>query len=394
MHVRLLQFQNQYLVLIILFFMLFIGLLNSLANSTEGDLLIYRIEDEYPATSLWMYDPLIDEHTLLYQGTGLIHFTVSSVGKIAFTEYQENQNFFLIDTRSHDKTVIDLEQVLGIIGHPIAWSNDGQSLALRDFDGNLYVWDGNELTDITPRDMESLPQRFGATWSPSGLLAITAWFGWEQDALQPEVYVWDGTRIINISQNPTGEDHSPAWNSNDELAFLSARETGYEIVVWDGETPEQNALNEYISVAVPSKMTRYYSYPQWTPDNHIAFNSLQNNDRNAQVYVWDGETATNMSQIPDNHNGGERWAIDGSWAFVNYFSSDQLLHVRDADNNTVLTTLAISSPAWSSNNDLIFCDLDIVGLSLWDGGNVKSIVSEWEIEAYWQSGQGVFCSNG
>lgn len=391
MDIKLLKFQNKCLVLITLFFVLFIGLQNSNANSTEDDLLIYRIAEEYPSTSLWMYDPLIDEHTLLYKSTGSIHFTVSSVGKIAFTE---NQNFFLLDILSDDRAIVNLEQELGMIGNPIAWSRDGYSLAFRGFEGNLYIWDGNDITDITPHDMEYIPEQFWVSWSPSGLLAITAWFGWIENTWLSEVYLWDGNNIVNISQNPTNEDRFTVWNSNDELAFLSARETGYEIVVWDGETSEQNALKDHISVAVPSEMTSYYSYPQWTPDNHISFNSLQNDDRNAQVYVWDGETATNMSQIPDHHNGGERWSNDGSWAFVNFFSSEQLLHVRDVDNNTILTTPAIYPPAWSSSNDLIFCDFDNVGLSLWDGENVKSIVSGWEIEAKWQSGQGIFCSNG
>jgi len=111
--------------------------------------------------------------------------------------------------------------------------------------------------------------------------------------------------------------------------------------------------------------------------------------------VWDGETATNITQNPDFHNSTPRWSRNGYWTFWTFFSSEKLLYVRDEQNRTLLTTEGHGG-AWSSQDELIFCDYSEKNwvLSLWDRQTITKIVQANEIWAQWQSGQGTLCSSG
>jgi Tol biopolymer transport system component len=126
------------------------------------------------------------------------------------------------------------------------------------------------------------------------------------------------------------------------------------------------------------------------------FTSQAPQDTHAQIYVWDGKTATNMSQNPDHHNGSPRWRSDGYWAFSTFFSSEQKVYVRDADNQTVLAADGQSPHTWSSDGDLIFCRNSSAGwdLMLWDGEEIIQVTQGGEILAQWMNGGSVVCSSG
>ncbi|MDX2141665.1 MAG: hypothetical protein SF123_26495 [Chloroflexota bacterium] len=53
-----------------------------------------------------------------------------------------------------------------------------------------------------------------------------------------------------------------------------------------------------------------------------------------------------------------RWSHDGYWAFVTFFSPEQLVFIRDPANNTLYKGEGQCTPAWSLTEELVFCRYD------------------------------------
>jgi hypothetical protein len=141
------------------------------------------------------------------------------------------------------------------------------------------------------------------------------------------------------------------------------------------------------------------SFPTWTHDGNLAFGAHGPGDTRQQVYLWDGQTAVNISQNPLLHNAVQGWNGDGLWAFATFFSPGQFLYVRDAANQPLATLEGGISAAWGANRHLAFCRYNRdTGWSLWmwDGEKTSEIARGYEIYAQWQSGNGdrVVCSSG
>lgn len=372
------------------------------ANANQNDILVYVANNGYTETSLMMFDPSTNEHTPLFESIGRtgIGFKVSAAGRVVFTVHQRKgytfeSNAYLLNELSPTSEPIDLDVLLGMMVYPISWSPDGHMLAFSSYDDSnnhlIYVWDGEQLKNITPENMNTPPSSYDAEWSTDGRIALTAFwlisvYSTLDDGDRSEIYLWDGITTTNLSQNPTGEDELPVWNSQNELAFISS----HEVVVWDGKSllSGQADVESFKHVALAD----YNSGPAWTPDNKLAFISQTNEDVNVQVYLWDGAQITNISQNPALHNGLPNWSVDHLWAFSTFFSSEQVVYVRDSANHTLLTTEG-QNHAWSLDGDLVFCDLNKRGLSMWNQEQVIPLVSGWEIWAQWRSGQEIICGN-
>jgi hypothetical protein len=127
-------------------------------------------------------------------------------------------------------------------------------------------------------------------------------------------------------------------------------------------------------------------------------------DSHIQIYLWDGNSVTNISQNPNANNGDATWSSDGKWAFATFFTVEQqLLYVRDANNQTILTVdggfqPGAKAPAWSSGGYLSFCSVDRNGkiLNVWDGLHIRKIAQGREIFAQWSwsSSAKTTCWNG
>jgi Tol biopolymer transport system component len=306
---------------------------------------------------------------------------------------------YLLDTEATDQQAVKITQMPTTGEILLGWSPDGQYLTLeshQDDERLLYVWDGKTIINITPENMPEPALSYTLDWSDDGLLAITVNFGYASGDTQEEVYLWDGNKTISLSQNPNGEDHRPVWNIDGHLAFLSHRDGIYNILGWDGQSFKDGLPDIQPLIHDPSGFIGYISYPGWTPDGLLTFTSQTAADTNTQIYVWDGQKATNISQNPTLHNGGPVWSDDGRWAFVTFFSSQQLLYVRDANNNPLITTGGEYKPAWSPIGNLAFCVRNEFGwtISVWDGQTIIEITQGNDISARWSNGNSVSCSSG
>ncbi len=153
--------------------------------------------------------------------------------------------------------------------------------------GNLHIMDWRSRHTINLGSKSAL-NRVVNTWSADGRLAFIS----DTDG-NSEIYLWDGEALTNISQHPA-EDASPRWSADDRLTFVSERDGNREIYVWDGASftnLTQNPANDFL--------------PTWNTDGHLAFVSDRNGDY--EIYVWDGTSFTNISQSPDHQDSLPLW---------------------------------------------------------------------------------------
>lgn len=366
-----------------------------------NDLLAYIADG-----SLMLYDP---DYRL---STGIINsniggFEFSIDGHIAYSQvYQNDVEIFVLDIHALNRAPINVTNNPTMTDSPRAWSRDGRYLAYvsyqdRNDDQQLYIWDqetGISL-NITPENMGATARNYQLAWSYDGRLAMTIFYTASNlDAESPsEIYIWDGNTTFNLSQSLIDHDYAPAWHTDGQLAFSSRRDDETpSILIWDGTSFKNNLPDADTFTRIVPELTLYY-FARWTTDGLISISGESSNDTHQQIYLLDGGTTTNVSQNPTLHNGGQTWSSNGNWAFVTFFSSQQSIYVRDADNNTLLSTDGQSIPAWNASGDLVFCHRDSSGwgLSVWDGNDVHIIKRGWEIYAQWQGGtSSVVCSSG
>lgn len=370
----------------------------------NNDVLAYSHFTYENGTTLYLYDTSRGEHREIYQTDGHIRFVFSADGRIAFSE--NNGELFIVDTAASNQVPFDLTREIEVRGYPLGWSPEGQYLAFATRQDEkrllLYIWDGESIFDITPDTGAWTPEQYYVDWSNDGRLAVTVFFSFisPSDEGPSEIYLWDGNTMMNLSQNLEGEDRFPVWNKQNELAFLAITGERSRLYVWDGVSYRDGAPDAASYRQIAPGMTAYYSSPTWTTNGSIAFGVQLPTDQRSQIYRWDGESLVDISQNPDAHNGGETWNANGYWAFVTYFSPEQLIFIRDPDNNTLLETEGQYTPAWSSGNNLAFCrmersesNLDWI-LSIWNEVTLTEIARGDEIYAQWQSGQQTVCSSG
>lgn len=115
-------------------------------------------------------------------------------------------------------------------------------------------------------------------WSSDGRLAFVGLL----DQGSAEIYVWDGTAVVNISHTAEVESY-PMWSPQGWLAFRSIQQRYEEIYVWDGLTlrdPIPQHTNE--------------SLPAWRADGYLAVIS------GTTLYGWDGNVAQRLTIQPLN----------------------------------------------------------------------------------------------
>lgn len=349
-----------------------------------------------------LHDTRTGENTLLFESDYYMRINASPDGRVAFSYfYADIEDLYVLNVAFPEEPPFNLSDEFDLPGgYPLCWDPEGRQLAFSSSrfgsENYIYVWDGETVLNITPDDMPGDPDNYEASWSFDGRLAFTAWFGSTGDAPKSEIYLWDGSTTSNLSQNLAAEDRGASWNIDGELAFTSSLGGESRISIWDGVSFKDGLPDSGTFINASSGLDPYTPSPTWTSDGRLAFGASSPQDEHIQIYVWDGQTTTNVSQNPGMHNGGPRWRDDGYWAFVTGFSSEQLLYIRDAENRTILTTEGQYTPAWSSDGRLIFCKYDRPDwvLLMWDDWRTSEFAHRGEIQAQWQSGQDVWCSSG
>lgn len=360
---------------------------------------MYVINELSGESQLIFYDPIKQINVPILSGWKIDTVSLSIKNLLAFSSSHEgNSEIYILEYPFTDNIPVNITNDKSADDYVFSWSPDGHYLAFRSERANgktLSIWDGNEVSNIYQYKV-----KIGEfSWSVDNRLAFTEFYTFilPYEGDQNEIFVWDGNTITSVSQNPTGNDRSPSWNENGELAFLSERNGEYDIFIWDGisKNKDKPDINSYQKIA--PNLTNYYSYPVWNNAGSLTFIAFGPEDQHAQIYEWDGKAANNISKNPDSHNGGQSWRNDGYWSFATFFSSP-FLYVRNERNQTQLTVEGAYAPAWSQNGLLMFCSYVSAPyewkLSMWDGENIVEIAQGYHIIGAWRNGTKVFCSSG
>lgn len=300
-------------------------LANVLAN--DNDLLAYSIPSADGTRTIMLYDPSRRMSRIIFSAANLHQFTSSfSInGHIAFILRDElGSQIYVLDALSPESSPINLSERLNLTGYPLDWSLDGRYLAFVSYGEQnqfIHVWDSETDTavNITPENLLAPASGYDVAWSPDGRLAFTAWFDFARND-QPEIYLWDGNTTSNLSQNPAGEDRDPVWNQDGTLAFWSQRSgEGYGFFIWDGVSVVDGRPDATSFAFVSVNLNPYITQATWTYDGRLSFSAASEQETRAQTYVWDGQTATNISRNPDYHYGIPVWSRDGYWAVTTFF---------------------------------------------------------------------------
>lgn len=365
-------------------------------NTSGNDVLYYTYDnynrnvDDPNKGMLMMYDPRTNQHEIIMDSPR--QYLISPVGWIAYRN--EGRNIIISDVQDVDN-IHAIILTLSDESRLLSWSYDGQYLAYTDVNSlgepSIYLWNGETSINITPDerlaevtfyliDRSHFSDSVGG-WSADGRFVFTALYQ-ESPSVDPELYLWDGKKTYNLSQNPNGDDRSASWSADGQVAFLSEVDGQYYIKVWDGISLTDNKpRNTGLAVGASDI---YYS-PSWSPDNRLAYTNEQ------AIYLWNGKTSDNVSQVygsaPDfNRNGFLAYSsIDDYGTGLGY------LHIRDPYNQTIEILSGYYS-AWSKDGYLAYCIGD--NLALFDGENMIAITSAVRASiGTWQSGQSIICMN-
>jgi hypothetical protein len=257
-------------------------------------------------------------------------------------------------------------------------------------EGVPYIWDSEFLFNIMPDNLHSSPYIRDFSWNSDGRLVFTVY---GQLYLWDSRTAWSGQTAVNVSQNEEYNVYSPVWSTDGRLAFIASHEGDCAIFVWDGLSTEASLPNAPAFTNIVPDLTSCDAAPIWTPAGLLAYKSLVSGTAEYQIFAWDGQTVTNISQNPTTSYSLPSWRSDGYWAF----ESQELIYIRDADNHTVLTMEGIR-PLWSlSGQYLAFLapgdEWDLTILSIWDGEKAISLTQQaGVIWAQWQGASGsVLC---
>lgn len=164
---------------------------------------------------------------------------------------------------------------------------------------------------------------------------------------------------ININQNPSVKAYPLAWSPDGRyLAFEAYQDTDNRLLyVWNGK--------ETISIMPDNALdTASRFYVAWSYDGRLAVtiqHGWSNLDIPSEIYVWDGNTTTNLSQNPEGSDGDASWSRDGQLVFQSERGDVSGIYVWDGDGypNTstfisIVPKFPPSFPTWADNGFLGF----------------------------------------
>src|SRR5689334_8358963 len=159
------------------------------------------------------------------------------------------------------------------------------------------------------------------------VFAARAWGHEHPDTMM--AYVWSNgpdniLRVIDMSHATeielgnisTNFYSSPTWSIDGQLDFVLDLEGNLEVYVWDGDSLTNISSDTALDYA-----------PVWSPDGRrLAFISRRTD--NDQVYIWDGESLTNISRnLEENRRAA--WSYDGRLALMSYHDGTHIVRVWD-----------------------------------------------------------------
>ena len=221
LHKKLFGYQRTFLLLLGL--SLILGTISPDANAQDDDFNTDKLAYVSNEGHLMLYDPSTHIETLLIEDVS--GFIIGESGRVAFSRQNNNKlDIYVFDSSTLDLISISITNDPSLYVNPLAWSQDGHYLALGAYqdrnDQSIYVWDGETTINIMPETPLGPATGFQVDWSDDRRLAFQiAHYNWSNGGLPPEIYIWDGSTSVNLSQNTEGWDSAARWSSTGQLMF-------------------------------------------------------------------------------------------------------------------------------------------------------------------------------
>jgi Tol biopolymer transport system component len=301
---------------------------------------------------------------------GLLSCSVVNADNSSSNNIEEQKDYLVYLIEEHPKRQqLVFYEPLNDIHTPILpdWNIDAFSISInnrlafsssQDGSSKIYLLDypftEDSPIDITPdASIESTP----ISWSPDGRYLLFE----SVQATRKTLFLWDGKNILDIHNYHEKVDEI-AWSPNGQLAFTEFYTFVFpydgdssEVFLWDGNSTTSLSQN-------PSGVDRL---PAWSKDGKLAFLSERNEEYD--IFIWDG--ISKNKGVPD---------ID---TFINI-----------APN----LTQYYSYPTWTNSGTLAFSasrEWDLhVQIYEWDGRNSFNISKNqlshnggqtWRSDGYW-----------
>jgi Tol biopolymer transport system component len=217
-----------------------------------------------------------------------------------------------------------------------------------------------------------------------------------------DIYLLDYPFTENEPRNITNEldtdDRVELWSPDGQLLVFESKISFSQkkLSIWDGKAISniyeyQGHLHEY----------------DWSIDGRLVFTesySFTGDDKPAEIFLWDGDTVTNVSQNPSGEDRSPVWSKDGQLVFnscqetsCNILVWDGISILNGLPDKSTYQNIAhdltgyYSRPVWTSSGTLSFSS-GADKIYEWDGKTVTEISNNpnfanvgqsWSKDGYW-----------
>jgi WD40 repeat protein len=351
---------------------------------------------------LMLHDP--QDRTEMKLLDNVSEFVIGQDGRVAYTQPNDS-NLYLFDPSTPALDPVNVSPNVGMNSYPLAWSPDGRYLAFGSYQDSenltLYVWDGENVTNIMPDGGLDKSDEFYVDWSQDGRLVFTIHHGWQETATPPEIYVWDGITTKNLSQNPQGWDSRAHWSRSGKLMFGSQRGEEYGVYVWDGVSFKNSVPDSTSFIQVAPQIELHY--PIWTDDDRVGFTTDAEFSPlgRKEIILWDMGNGKIFKQIPVSSGNAWSWLAEGGQAILSSHLASGIPSVYldvESTEGEILFSNHVGEFAWSESGYLAYCGIEggkSQILSIWNGQETWVVARVRYKPVQWQNGRDNFsCNNG
>ncbi|MEM9953391.1 MAG: hypothetical protein AAF846_17420 [Chloroflexota bacterium] len=342
---------------------------------------------------LSLYDPVTHTETLLL--TDVEYFSLSPAGRVAYKSLSDN-SLYVYDPSRPNHESLRINPDVDVSFKPLAWSPDGQYLAFSSYEDreqiNLFVWDGDTVSNITPEDLLGTVRRFFVDWSYDGRLAFT--IRYDRGNIPYEIYLWHGNDTVSLSQNPDESDsmaswYSTGWSNSGQFMFLSQQDDIWQLYIWDGESVSNGSpdADTFTHILLNIEFNIMSFNPVWVDDFTVGISLGYPPD--SEIVLWDTELNTVTERLPLAQ--ASSWLDKDNEVIIYSGLASGLpsifLDVTTLDGEILFSDVVMNF-LWSSRGYLAYCGFDEdrnTILFVWDGQESRVVSQDYRISVQWQS---------
>lgn len=217
-------------------------------------------------------------------------------------------------------------------------------------------------------------------------------------------YPFTNNAPVNITYDTSFDSYPISWSPDGHyLAYGSTQADGKTLSIWDGNT-----------------FTDIYHYQEqiseisWSLDGRLAFTEFYtfvrpSDEPPSEIFIWDGEITTSVSQNPSGEDRFPAWSADGQLAFRSERDEEHDVFLWDGiskingipDIDTFINvapelTKYYSDPVWTNSGSIAFSAQgprdNHVQIYEWDGKSTTNISKNplyhnggqsWNSDGYW-----------